>query len=67
MEQLSIMTIDLVFEPSNGCILGIKVPQIKSKNLSESTELYVNSTPSQPSEEIAAIAEIRFPRARVRV
>ena len=61
------MTIDLVFELSNGCILGIKVPRIKSKNLSESTELYVNSTLHKPSEEIAAIAEIRFPRARVRV
>ena len=67
MEQLSIVTIDLLFEPSNGCILGIKVPRIKSKNLSESTELYVNSTPSKPSDEIAVIAEIRFPRARVHV
>ncbi len=67
IEQLSIIRIDLLLEPLNGCISGINVPRMKSMNLSELTELTSNSTACKPSEEIAVIAEIRFPRARDQV
>ena len=59
--ELSRITTDRGFVPSNGCNCGSKVPRTKSKKQSASTDSYVSSTHTVPKQSIAAIANILHP------
>ena len=45
---------DFLGDTSNGVISGMRVPRIKSANLSPVTVPYISSTPTNPSFDIAA-------------
>ena len=64
MVQLSRTAMDLEELPSKGCMLGIKDPRTKPRNLFPSTEPVVSSTSTRPCVHMAAIADILLPLAR---